>query len=1445
MSIKINAHQREAIRRSQESMAWWLRSFGKVKHPSAGILPFHPFSYQRKAIKSFRKYRLNIFRKCFAKGSMVWTIIGPKPIESVVVGDIIYSYNEKTGALETDTVTAAQFTGERETVVVRTKTGHRSICTPDHRFLTRRGWVEAANLTTNDIIIEVNEPQRYKDINESDAILLGYLVTDGCYSGETKTQFSFTNTSWKYLLEYQKHFELKFQKRLKIKLHARAGEGKSKKNSYRLLSSHAPAKKWLVDLGMWGKKAKDKHLPDIVFTWDNRSIAVLINRLFAGDGWYGGTHCNEVGIGSESLLLLNQIKQLLSRFQIDAKIYPATETSLAKLRIFGTDNFTRFVDQIRIYAKEQRHIPTTKGFSRNRIKGQVKSVQPGHTTAVYDLEIKKNHNFIVDGAVVHNCRQAGVSKIAGAFALWFAMFQPHKTILIVSRTDLDAMKFLAEHILFLFNSLPQWMQDVWKVPGLKWNEHEISFSNGSRIQSLTSHPDVLRSNASSLNIIDEAGFIQNMDMLWSGGWPCVRYDTLIQTDNGLIKVGELANGGNPWKNHQIKVATDEGYCDSNQAYVSGRKPTTIIDTQLGFQIEGTNHHRLRVVDEIGDYVWKRLDEIVPGDTLVSIPGQFEGKRKTLDNGVELGPDLAEFLGLYIGDGWIHKSDHRVKICFDPQDKATRDLIVEKFNHLEFGLNTKAYAESSFDTEDFRVNSVKFAQMLKRNGLASKSKAQDAEIPSAILKSDKDVLCAFLRGLFDSDGWCYPSSTCLKLGVSTTSVRLAEQVQIALHSLGIISRRYLVETEKIPNKNNQRYSDEPYWRVDVWDAASKIRYRELIGFITKRKQKALDDFLGSDEFADITNPVLVYEFANAAIKKLMGDGTFRQCSDARKWNLYRIRRLGTVRLVLVRQLSKELGLTDRLSRYINKGFFFDSVAMVSKGETETFDISVPKNNTYLANGIISHNTLQHGGNVIVISTTNGVGNWYWSTMTDAEAGVNSFNPVRINWWDMDWEIEYRDPLSREDRRIAPLDNIVETKGQTIRHPKHGEVRLDPVKYGPYWSPWLEDQYRALQEQGEAWKFEQEVLAKFVGSGNTVLSKEVLIHIQTTAREPLYKVNDLQTYVHPVTGRTEELDFNFRDASEGLWIWEKPIIATPIKRRGTIIIDQGQPARSYVMGVDIATGKGHDYSAIEIFDIGTRTQVAEFMARCLPREFVRYIDRIGRWYNCALAIVERNNGGDTLIDSLRHDVMYPRMWRKKDINDKPRPMHSRLRQRPMKVAPYGFTTTAASKPTLNKFIIDFIRGNADEGYTIYSKRLLKQFNTYVRKRDRSGRDTMKTEAEDGAGNFDDLVMACGLALIGTADAFMLDAGNLIPMGAKDDFKSQQGPKILTDPTKIDLQEAFAARGGPGLLMPMALAPVELPETSAQRQIDSYTLSLGGVPISQGRSLVTPKRYYYSRE
>jgi hypothetical protein len=162
-----------------------------------------------------------------------------------------------------------------------------------------------------------------------------------------------------------------------------------------------------------------------------------------------------------------------------------------------------------------------------------------------------------------------------------------------------------------------------------------------------------------------------------------------------------------------------------------------------------------------------------------------------------------------------------------------------------------------------------------------------------------------------------------------------------------------------------------------------------------------------------------------------------------------------------------------------------------------------------------------------------------------------------------------------------------------------------------------------------------------------------------------------------------------------------------------------------------------------------------------------------------------------------------------------------------------------------MIDFIRDKADDGYAIYSKRLLKQIQTYVRKRDRVGRDTNRTEAEEGAGNFDDLVIATALAFVGAGDAYIADSANLMPFGGNSDFKTQAGPVIYSNERALTMQQQYMETAGPALLAPMSLAPDEVPEISAQRQLDAYTIQLGGIPIGQGKPLITPPKWFYTRQ
>ena len=87
--------------------------------------------------------------------------------------------------------------------------------------------------------------------------------------------------------------------------------------------------------------------------------------------------------------------------------------------------------------------------------------------------------------------------------------------------------------------------------------------------------------------------------------------------------------------------------------------------------------------------------------------------------------------------------------------------------------------------------------------------------------------------------------------------------------------------------------------------------------------------------------------------------------------------------------------------------------------------------------------------------------------------------------------------------------------------------------------------------------------------------------------------------------------------GLTVWEEPI-----------------PGRRYVIGADPAEGNPNsDESAACVLDAESWGQVAELTGKIEPSTFAAYLDEVGRWYNGAEVMAERNNHGHLLIRELQ--------------------------------------------------------------------------------------------------------------------------------------------------------------------------------------------------------------------
>lgn len=99
--------------------------------------------------------------------------------------------------------------------------------------------------------------------------------------------------------------------------------------------------------------------------------------------------------------------------------------------------------------------------------------------------------------VVLKARQLGVSWLAAIYALWTAMRRPGQTVLLISRRQDDADKFLAKAA-YVYQRLPSWR------PIAIVNARSIRFPGiGSEIEALPATENIGRSRTAQLVILDE------------------------------------------------------------------------------------------------------------------------------------------------------------------------------------------------------------------------------------------------------------------------------------------------------------------------------------------------------------------------------------------------------------------------------------------------------------------------------------------------------------------------------------------------------------------------------------------------------------------------------------------------------------------------------------------------------------------------------------------------------------------------------------------------------------------------------------------------------------------------------------------------------------------------------------------------------------------------------
>ncbi|HEX8782312.1 MAG TPA: LAGLIDADG family homing endonuclease [Steroidobacteraceae bacterium] len=199
--------------------------------------------------------------------------------------------------------------------------GGRSIrATSEHRLMALAGWTIVADLKAGDRLAlarRVPEPVQPKRWPDHWVVLLAHLVGDGSYPDHQPLRY--TTASEENSAAVRGAAEL-----FGCRVTRNDGVG----NWRQLLISGSGNRwspigvgKWLKDLGIFGQRSHQKHLPAEVFSLPNSQVALLLRHLWATDGTIspcqpGRSGGHKVGFTTCSLRLADDVAALLLRLGI-------------------------------------------------------------------------------------------------------------------------------------------------------------------------------------------------------------------------------------------------------------------------------------------------------------------------------------------------------------------------------------------------------------------------------------------------------------------------------------------------------------------------------------------------------------------------------------------------------------------------------------------------------------------------------------------------------------------------------------------------------------------------------------------------------------------------------------------------------------------------------------------------------------------------------------------------------------------------------------------------------------------------------------------------------------------------------------------------------------------------------------------------------------------------
>jgi ribonucleoside-diphosphate reductase alpha chain len=308
---------------------------------------------------------------------------------------------------------------------------------------------------------------------------------------------------------------------------------------------------------------------------------------------------------------------------------------------------------------------------------------------------------------------------------------------------------------------------------------------------------------------------------------CQPYGALVSTPDGLIPIGKLVEEDRVG----AKVHDATGITRIVATKANGVKEVLRIHTTSGHQLDVTGDHLVWRSEGSGAGRFVPAAELRSGDRL-----QWHRRESFGDGEIDL-VEMAEaaLAGWLQADGSVARdggSDRSVTIeaVTVNGDEYTwvSEALDRAFPTVQRTERTQATQVRSLTCRRIRLTADALGPFVDRWGLGARR--AESEVPERLFTAPLPVVAAYLRSIFQADGYVNVDGTAGLVAFDTMSERLVRGVQRLLARFGIFSR--------VGFKEDPRFDRKGCWHLSIATIGDQVLFEAEIGFVDARKSDKL-------------------------------------------------------------------------------------------------------------------------------------------------------------------------------------------------------------------------------------------------------------------------------------------------------------------------------------------------------------------------------------------------------------------------------------------------------------------------------------------------------------------------------------------------------------------------------------------------------------------------------